>query len=157
MGKGMENFQKCWRILWIVPLLMDFPSGKQLMSCMRDMLGHVYNLSINSSRTQSRRQSLVVNARIDPICLFRKYFFYIHTYRAFKDPVGILNDGVTHCLYLVLNTQETSHFYWHQFWDKNDGENICHWNYFQIPWALSELPVNWSGLTSLFGWFGRAS
>ena len=24
------------------------------------------------------------------------------------------------CLYLILNNQETSHFYWHQFWDKND-------------------------------------
>ena len=24
----------------------------------------------------------------------------------------------SHCLYLILNTQETSHFYWHQFWDK---------------------------------------
>ena len=56
------------------------------------------------------------------------------------------------CLYLVLNTQETSHYYWHQFWDKNDGEKWCHWNYFQIPRALSELPANWPGLTSLFGW-----
>ena len=26
---------------------------------------------------------------------------------------------------------------------KNDGENICHWNYFQIPQALSELQANW--------------
>ena len=62
-----------------------------------------------------------------------------------------------HCLYLILNTQETSHFYWNQFWDKTDDENICHWNYFQIPWALSELPANWPGLTSLFGWIGLAS
>ena len=56
----------------------------------------------------------------------------------------------SHCLYLILNTKDTSHFYWHQFWDKNDGENICHWNYFQIPRALSELPANWPGPTSLF-------
>ena len=62
-----------------------------------------------------------------------------------------------HCLYLVLNTQETSHFYWHQFWHKNDNENICHWNYFQLPRALSELAANWPGLTSLFGWIGWAS
>ena len=32
---------------------------------------------------------------------------------------------------------------------KNYGENICHWNHFQIPRALSELPANWPGLTSL--------
>ena len=43
------------------------------------------------------------------------------------------------------NTQETSHFYWHQFWDKNDDKNLCHWNYFQIPRALSELPAIWPG------------
>ena len=49
---------------------------------------------------------------------------------------------LAHCLYLILNTQETSHFYCHQFWDKNDFENICHWNHFQISWALSELPTN---------------
>ena len=60
----------------------------------------------------------------------------------------------THCLYLILNTQETSHFYWHQFWGKNDGENICHWNYFQIPRALSELPANWPGRFSQKGWLG---
>ena len=48
----------------------------------------------------------------------------------------------SHCFYLVLNMQEKSHFYWYQIWDKNNGENICHWNCFQIPWALSELPVN---------------
>ena len=89
----MQNLQKLLTY-FMDSLFLDFPSGKKLMSCMRDMLGHVYNLSINSSRTQSRRQSLVVNARIDPICLFRKYFFYIlHTYQAFKDPVGILNYG----------------------------------------------------------------
>ena len=59
-------------------------------------------------------------------------------------------DGLTwlrydqsHCLYLDLNNQETSHFYWHQFWDRNDCESICHWNYFQIPRALSELPAEW--------------
>ena len=57
----------------------------------------------------------------------------------------------THCLYLILNTQETSHFYWHQFWDKNDDENICHWNYFQILRALSELHANWPGRFSQKG------
>ena len=51
------------------------------------------------------------------------------------------------CLYLVLNTQEASHFYWHQFWGKNDRENIYYWNYFQIPRVLSELPANWPDLT----------
>ena len=61
------------------------------------------------------------------------------------------------CLYLILNTQETSHFYWHQFWDKNDGENICRLNCFRFPRALSELPANWPGLTSLFDWIGQAS
>ena len=55
----------------------------------------------------------------------------------------------THCLYLVLNTKKTSHFYWRQFWDKNDGKHIGHWNYFQIPRALSELPANSPG------WFSQ--
>ena len=32
---------------------------------------------------------------------------------------------------------------WHlQFWDKNYVENIYHWNYFQIPRALSGWPAN---------------
>ena len=85
---------------------MDFPSGKKLMSCMRDMLGHVYNLRIYGSRAQSRRQSLVVNARIDPICLFGKYFFFTYILtKLFKDLVGISNHGVnckilTVCVYL---------------------------------------------------------
>ena len=60
-------------------------------------------------------------------------------------------------LYLVLNIQETSYFYWHQFCYKNDGENICHWNYFQIPQALSVLPANWPGWFSPKGWLGLAS
>ena len=34
---------------------------------------------------------------------------------------------------------------------KDDDENICHWNYLQIPGWLSELPAYWSGLTSLYG------
>jgi len=52
-----------------------------------------------------------------------------------------------HCGFLVLgNTQKILTEIWHQFWDKNDGENICHRNYFQIPRALSELPANWPGL-----------
>ena len=33
-----------------------------------------------------------------------------------------------HCRFLVPgNTQEILTKIWHQFWDKNDGENICHW------------------------------
>ena len=61
---------------------------------------------------------------------------------------------VEHCGFLVLgNTQKSLT----QIWDKNDGENICHWNYFQFPRALSELPANWPDLTSLTGWIGWAS
>ena len=61
-----------------------------------------------------------------------------------------------HCRFLVpCNTQTILTKIWHQFWDKNDGENIYHWNYFQIPWALSELPANWPGLTSLSDWIAR--
>ena len=66
----------------------------------------------------------------------------------------------SHCLYLVLNTQETSLFYWRQqFWDNNDNKNICHWNHFQIPRALSELPANWawSGQFSQKAWLGLAA
>ena len=61
------------------------------------------------------------------------------------------------CLYLDLNNQETSHFYWRQFWDKNNGEKWCHWNYFQIPRALLELTANWPGRFSQKGWLGLAS
>ena len=57
-----------------------------------------------------------------------------------------------HCRFLVpRNAQKILTKIWHQFWD---GENIYHWNYFQIPPALSELPANWPGLTSLSGWIG---
>ena len=63
-----------------------------------------------------------------------------------------------HCGFLVLgNTQKTLTLNWHQIWDKNYGENLCHWNYFQFSRALSELPANWSCLTSLTGWIGWAS
>ena len=44
---------------------------------------------------------------------------------------------IAQCLYPVLNPQETSHFYWDLFWDKNDGEKWCHWNYFQIPFRVT--------------------
>ena len=55
--------------------------------------------------------------------------------------------NASRCRFLVLgNTQKILTEIWHQIWDKNDGENICHWNYFQIPRALSELPANWPGL-----------
>ena len=64
----------------------------------------------------------------------------------------------SHCGFLVLgNTQKSLTHIWHQIRDKNDGENICHWNHFQFPRALSELPANWSGLTNLTGWIGWAS
>ena len=60
-----------------------------------------------------------------------------------------------HCRFLVPeNSTKILMVIWHQFWDKNDGEKWCHWNYFQIPRALSELPAKWPGLTSLFGWIG---
>ena len=53
-----------------------------------------------------------------------------------------------HCGFLVLgNTQKIIREIWQQFWHKNGDENRCHWNYFQIPWALSELPE--SGLNFL--------
>ena len=43
---------------------------------------------------------------------------------------------------------------WHQIWHKNDGENMCNWNYFQNPRVPSEFPANWLGLTSLSDWKG---
>ena len=50
-----------------------------------------------------------------------------------------------HCRFLMLGiTQKILTKVWHQIWDKNDGENICHWNHFQIPWALSEIPTQFS-------------
>ena len=51
-----------------------------------------------------------------------------------------------HCRFLVPgNSTKILHDIWHQFWVKNDGEKWCHWNYFQIPWALSDFNL----LTSL--------
>ena len=40
---------------------------------------------------------------------------------------------------------------------KNYGENIWRWIHFSIPQALSELPANSHGLTSLSGWIGWVS
>ena len=62
------------------------------------------------------------------------------------------------CRFLVpCNTQKILTKIWHQIWDKNDGENICHWKYFQILRALSELPANWPSQFSQKGWLGQAS
>ena len=69
--------------------------------------------------------------------------------------ISLKTNVAGHCGFLVLgNTQKILTEIWHQIWDKNDGENICHWNHFQFPRALSELPANWPGLTSLSGWIG---
>ena len=39
---------------------------------------------------------------------------------------------ITHCRFLLPgNTQKILTEIWHQFWHKNDDENICHWNYIQ--------------------------
>ena len=63
-----------------------------------------------------------------------------------------------HCRFLVPgNTQKNLTEIWHQFLDKNVGENICHWNYFQIPQALSELPANWPGQFSQKGYLAGNS
>ena len=63
-----------------------------------------------------------------------------------------------HCRFFVPgNTQKNLADILHQFWDKNDGKNICHWNHFQIPQALSELPANWPSQFSQKGWLGQAS
>ena len=35
----------------------------------------------------------------------------------------------------LVNTQKILTLIWHQILDKNNVENICHWNYFQIPQA----------------------
>ena len=71
---------------------------------------------------------------------------------SYKEKVALLLRGwwkVAHSTFSSLNTvhrflvpdytQKILTEIWHQFWQKNDGENICHWNYFQIPRALSEL------------------
>ena len=61
-----------------------------------------------------------------------------------------------HCRFLVPgNTKKILTEIWHQFLDKNVGENICHWNYFQIPQALSELPANWPSQFSQKGCLGQ--
>ena len=50
--------------------------------------------------------------------------------------------GGGQCRFLVpRNAQKILTKIWHQFWDKNNGENIYHWNYFQIPQALSEMTL----------------
>ena len=84
---------------------------------------------------------------------------------SYKEKVALLLRGcwkVTHSTFSSLNTvhrflvpgntQKILKEIWHQFWQQNDGENICHWSYFQIQRALSELPANWPGLTRLSGW-----
>ena len=51
-----------------------------------------------------------------------------------------------HCLYLVLNTQETSHFYWQGFHNLKKYIYKLKLKYKRekkIPRALSELPANW--------------
>ena len=44
---------------------------------------------------------------------------------------------------------------WLQIWDKNVFENIGHWNYFQIPRALSELPANCPRARGIWKYFQR--
>ena len=42
-----------------------------------------------------------------------------------------MQQWTSHCGFLVLgNTQKILTEIWHQFWDKKDGENICHLNFF---------------------------
>ena len=66
-----------------------------------------------------------------------------------------------HCRFLVPgNSTKILQDVWHHFWDKNEdkneGEKWCHWNYFQIPRSLSELPTNWPGRLSQKSWLGLA-
>ena len=99
-------------------------------------------------------RAIIISHRVSTKDLFRYGWNTPSIHLYWNGMRGIPQFASAHCLYLILNTHEKSHFYWHQFWDKNDVENICHWNYFQIPRALSELPANWPGLTRLFGWIG---
>ena len=48
----------------------------------------------------------------------------------------------THCLYFVLNTQETSHFYWQWFHTWKNKWKLKHKRENEFPQAL---PDNWPG------------
>ena len=68
---------------------------------------------------------------------FNFYFLFIPFFNAVQENWKYVATVWTiHCGFLVpVNAQK---ILWHQFWHKNDGENICNWNCFQIPRALSE-------------------
>ena len=73
-------------------------------------------------------------------------------------PVFRLNQAVrSHCLCLVLNTQETSHSYGHWFQTLKSKWKLNYERENEIPGALSELPDNWLGQFSPKGWLGLAS
>ena len=60
------------------------------------------------------------------------YQMYVNCFRLPICQITALHSG-----FLVPgNTQKILTEIWHQLWDKNDGENVCHWNCFQIPSAL---------------------
>ena len=132
------------------PLLHSTMYSLKALSRVRVLAQSHYNDPIHLPLAEHTRIPTFFVSREIQRCLVSTYLHVIETTSTY-----IMY--ITHCLYLVLNTQETSHFYWHQFWDKNDDENICHWNYFQIPRALSELPANWPGRFSQKGWLGLAS
>ena len=49
----------------------------------------------------------------------------------FDDFLKTIKVRRAHCRFLVPgNRQQILTEIWHQFWEKNDGENICHWNFF---------------------------
>ena len=135
-----------------VPLKLDLLSKQSLNHLekfrIRNLWKHVVNMVKNE-----------IPIKLANLKVYKKYFEStqnILNFRICSKLVecvqSILNKQIDHAFYTTcisfwIPRIKTSHFYWHQFWNKNNGENICHWNYFQIPRALSELPVNWPHLT----------
>ena len=131
------------------------------MSCKQlaiflSILAYTFHITKNQSTFQHISSRISLKMYLTKVLGLRPMFKSHFKVKNSAVIFGIIE--VAHCGFLVLgNTQKNLTEIWHQFWDKNDGENICHWNYFQIPRALSELPANWPGLTSLSGWIGWAS
>ena len=121
--------------------LFYFRCNQDMDNC--DLMGFSAFAKLNGTKPKRHKTLFLFTDERKPFCA-------THYRQSYRNQLLYTVVG-TQWLYLILNNQETSHFYWHQFWHKNDGEKWCHWNYFQIPRALSELPANWPGRFSQKG------
>ena len=80
-------------------------------------------------------------------------FLWVHNFQKFSSDTfqGTFTQHTAGISFWIPRTGHKPFLLTPQFWDKNDGENISNWNYFQIPRVLSELPANWPTLTSQKG------